>query len=54
MSPSDAPRILDTPRCVWPAAAQLGEGTCWSAREQALYWVDILGSACTATNLQAV
>ena len=43
MSCSDAPRILDTPRCVWPAAAQLGEGTCWSAREQALYWVDILG-----------
>ena len=31
------------PRCVWPAAAELGEGTLWSVREQALYWVDILG-----------
>lgn len=30
-------------RCVWPAQAQLGEGTLWSEREQALYWVDILG-----------
>lgn len=37
------PRILETPRCVWPAAAALGEGTLWSQREQALYWVDILG-----------
>ena len=26
-----------------PAAAPLGEGTLWSMREQALYWVDILG-----------
>ena len=30
-------------QCVWPAAAELGEGTVWSVREQALYWVDILG-----------
>ncbi|MCW5658528.1 MAG: SMP-30/gluconolactonase/LRE family protein [Burkholderiaceae bacterium] len=30
-------------RCIWPAEAQLGEGTLWSVREQALYWVDILG-----------
>lgn len=30
-------------RCLWDAAATLGEGTCWSPREQALYWVDILG-----------
>ena len=29
-------------RCVWPAGATLGEGTCWSQRENALYWVDIL------------
>jgi len=36
------PRVLETPRCVWPAAATLGEGTLWSQREQALYWVDIL------------
>ncbi|HSW03813.1 SMP-30/gluconolactonase/LRE family protein [Aquabacterium sp.] len=28
--------------CVWPANAVLGEGTRWSVREQALYWVDIL------------
>jgi sugar lactone lactonase YvrE len=31
------------PRCIWPAGAELGEGTLWSVREQALYWVDILG-----------
>jgi xylono-1,5-lactonase len=29
-------------QAVWPAGATLGEGACWSAREQALYWVDIL------------
>jgi xylono-1,5-lactonase len=29
-------------QAVWPAGAVLGEGTCWSVREQALYWVDIL------------
>jgi D-xylonolactonase len=38
-----APKVLGTPRCVWPAGATLGEGTLWSARQQALYWVDILG-----------
>lgn len=31
-----------TPRCLWPAAALLGEGGLWSVREQCLYWVDIL------------
>jgi sugar lactone lactonase YvrE len=36
------PQPLDAPRCVWPAAATLGEGTLWSRREEALYWVDIL------------
>lgn len=30
-------------QCVWPAQALLGEGTLWSVREQAVYWVDILG-----------
>jgi xylono-1,5-lactonase len=30
------------PRCVWAAGATLGEGTCWSVREQSLWWVDIL------------
>jgi sugar lactone lactonase YvrE len=40
--PPSAPSILETPRCIWPAAATLGEGTLWSPREQALYWVDIL------------
>ncbi|HNW62881.1 MAG TPA: SMP-30/gluconolactonase/LRE family protein [Piscinibacter sp.] len=33
---------LGSVRCVWPAGATLGEGTCWSVREQSLYWVDIL------------
>lgn len=37
-----APSKLEAPRCVWPAGAALGEGTLWSQREQALYWVDIL------------
>ena len=40
---TDAPRQLSAVRCVWAANAELGEGTCWSMREQALYWVDILG-----------
>jgi sugar lactone lactonase YvrE len=31
--------------CVWPAGATLGEGPLWSAREQALYWVDIKAPA---------
>lgn len=29
-------------RCVWEAGATLGEGLCWSARSQSLWWVDIL------------
>ena len=29
-------------RCVWDAAATLGEGSCWSPRLQSLWWVDIL------------
>jgi sugar lactone lactonase YvrE len=37
-----APTLLGNIECIWPAAATLGEGTCWSQREQALYWVDIL------------
>lgn len=43
MSVPPAPRILGTPRCIWDAGATLGEGTVWSQRQQALYWVDILG-----------
>ncbi len=35
--------IAGLPRCIWPATATLGEGTLWSVRQQALYWVDILG-----------
>jgi xylono-1,5-lactonase len=31
------------PRCVWPLAALLGEGPVWSARDDALYFVDIKG-----------
>jgi D-xylonolactonase len=38
-----APTLLGEPECIWPAAATLGEGAVWSPREQALYWVDILG-----------
>jgi len=29
--------------CVWPVAAELGEGPLWSAAEQALWFVDIKG-----------
>ena len=38
-----APRTVGSVTCVWPAQATLGEGTLWSPRRQALYWVDILG-----------
>jgi sugar lactone lactonase YvrE len=31
--------------CVWPVAAELGEGPVWSAAEQALWFVDIKGLA---------
>lgn len=34
---------MNTPECIWNAHAELGEGPLWSVREQALYWVDILG-----------
>ncbi len=43
ISATTAPRILGEPHCVWAAGALLGEGTVWSVRHQALYWVDILG-----------
>ncbi len=36
------PLRASSAECVWPAKAALGEGTLWSGREQALYWVDIL------------
>ena len=32
-------------RCLWEAAAILGEGPLWSPREAALYWVDIKAPA---------
>jgi len=35
--------MLKTPECIWNARAELGEGPIWSVKEQALYWVDILG-----------
>jgi len=38
------PRALENPTCVWRAGARLGEGTLWSTRSQALYWVDILSN----------
>jgi sugar lactone lactonase YvrE len=43
MADLEIPRVVDAVQCVWDAGAELGEGTCWSVREQALYWVDILG-----------
>ena len=40
---TNAPRQLSEPVCLWDAGAQLGEGTWWSVRRQALWWVDIHG-----------
>ena len=37
-----SPRILSMPRVLGDTRATLGEGLCWSPREQALWWVDIL------------
>jgi sugar lactone lactonase YvrE len=37
-----SPRILSAPRVLGDVRATLGEGLCWSVREQALWWVDIL------------
>ncbi|MCG2583821.1 SMP-30/gluconolactonase/LRE family protein [Massilia sp. TS11] len=31
--------------CIWPLGATLGEGPCWHAADQALYFVDIKGHA---------
>jgi len=39
----EMPVLRSAPVCVWNAEAALGEGTCWSPRTQALWWVDILG-----------
>ncbi|MEQ1684892.1 MAG: SMP-30/gluconolactonase/LRE family protein [Burkholderiaceae bacterium] len=36
------PTLRGDLRCVWDAAANLGEGSCWSPRLQSLWWVDIL------------
>lgn len=36
------PAVDGPVHCVWDAQATLGEGLCWSARTQALWWVDIL------------
>jgi sugar lactone lactonase YvrE len=36
------PRVLSAPRVVGDVRATLGEGLCWSVREQAIWWVDIL------------
>jgi len=41
-APLATPHLLGEPDCIWPAGATLGEGTLWSPRQQALYWVDIL------------
>jgi D-xylonolactonase len=42
MSPSSAPGILSAPRVIGSVRATLGEGLCWSPRQQSLWWVDIL------------
>ena len=41
-SASTAPAILSAPRVVSDVRATLGEGLCWSPREQAIFSVDIL------------
>jgi len=41
----NAERRLTDVRCVLDAKAALGESPVWSAEEQALYWVDIIGAA---------
>jgi D-xylonolactonase len=41
-TPLTMPAVAGPARCVWEAGATLGEGTCWSARSQTLWWVDIL------------
>ena len=42
MSAATAPWILSTPRVIGRVRATLGEGLCWSPRQQSLWWVDIL------------
>lgn len=43
VSPDHVPsQAHDEVRCIWPAAAVLGEGGLWSTARQCLYWVDIL------------
>jgi sugar lactone lactonase YvrE len=41
-SENSPPPVAGEPECLWAAGANLGEGTMWSVREQALYWLDIL------------
>jgi xylono-1,5-lactonase len=41
-TPLTMPAVTGPVRCLWEAGATLGEGTCWSPRTQALWWVDIL------------
>jgi D-xylonolactonase len=44
MSSADlAPGALDTPVCLWPVAAELGEGPIWHAATGSVYFVDIKG-----------
>jgi xylono-1,5-lactonase len=45
--------VYGAPRCLDAAGAQLGEGLLWSAREQCLYWVDILARRLFRCNLMS-
>jgi sugar lactone lactonase YvrE len=39
----EAGRLTGAPRLLWPAGAELGEGSLWDDRTQSLYWLDIEG-----------
>ena len=42
---ASAPQLRSTLRTVGSVRATLGEGLCWSPREQSLYWVDKVGTS---------
>src|SRR5215470_13494052 len=42
---AEGPLVRNDVECVWPLAAELGEGPVWSPSEQAIWFVDIKGCA---------